>query len=84
MEIDIRPAGACGALAVLGSRISETTGAEVSALDRAVRVAHLPGFIEAVPAFASLLVRYDPLRTDYDSVCAALHRIAFVQGLLQR
>ena len=76
MEIDIRPAGACGALAVLGSRISETTGAEVSALDRAVRVAHLPGFIEAVPAFASLLVRYDPLRTDYDSVCAALHRIA--------
>ena len=36
MEIDIRPVGAYGALAVLGSRISEQTGAQVAALDHAV------------------------------------------------
>ena len=76
MDIDIRPVGACGALAVLGSRISETTGARVATLEQAVLRAHIAGITETVPAFASLLVRYDPLRTDYDSVNAALRRLA--------
>ena len=76
MEIDIRPAGACGALAVLGSRISETTGAQVAALTQAVHRAQPAGVIETVPAFASLLVRYDPLCTDYETVSAALCRLA--------
>ena len=76
MEIDIRPIGACGALAVLGGRISETTGAGVAALEQAIQRAHLPGVTETVPAFASLLVRYDPLRTDYDGVSAALRSLA--------
>lgn len=76
MEIDIRPVGACGALAVLGSQISETTGARVAALERAVHRAHIAGITETVPAFASLLVRYDPLRADYDGVSAELRRLA--------
>ena len=76
MEIDIRPAGACGALAVLGDRICETTGARVAALDAAVCRARIAGVTETVPAFASLLVRYDPQRADYDGVCAALRRLA--------
>ena len=76
MEIDIRPAGACGALAVLGDQICETTGARVAALDRAVCRARIAGVTETVPAFASLLVRYDPLRTDFDAVSEALRRLA--------
>ena len=76
MEIDIRPAGACGALAVLGDRICETTGARVAALDSAVCRARIAGVTETVPAFASLLVRYDPLRTDFDAVSEALRHLA--------
>lgn len=76
MDIDIRPEGACGVLCVLGSDISETTGARVAALDRAVRGARPSGVTETVPAFASLLVRYDPLRADYDAVSAAIRRLA--------
>lgn len=76
MNIDIRPVGACAALAVLGSEISEETGARVAALERAVRGAGIAGVTETVPAFASLLVRYDPLTTDYDAVRAALSRAA--------
>lgn len=76
MDIDIRPVGACGALVVLGSQISEATGARVAAFEQAVRRARIAGITEAVPAFASLLVRYDPLRTDYDSVTAALRSLA--------
>ena len=75
MEIDIRPAGACAALAVLGDRICETTGARVAALDAAVCRARIAGVTETVPAFASLLVRYDPLRTDFDAVSEALRRL---------
>ena len=76
MEIDIRPAGACGALAVLGDQICETTGARVAALDHAVCRARIAGVTETVPAFASLLVRYDPLRTDFDAVSEALRHLA--------
>lgn len=76
MDIDIRPVGACGVLAVLGSRISEENGARVAALEQAVRRAHIAGVTETVPAFASLLVRYDPLCADYDGVSAALRTLA--------
>lgn len=76
MDIDIRPVGACGALVVLGSQISEAIGARVAALEQAVSRARIAGITEAVPAFASLLVRYDPLHTDYDSVTAALRSLA--------
>ena len=76
MDIDIRPVGACGVLAVLGSQISEENGARVAALEQAVRRAHIAGVTETVPAFASLLVRYDPLRADYDGVSGALRTLA--------
>ena len=76
MDIDIRPVGACGALAVLGSWISEETGARVAAFEQAVCRAHIAGVTETVPAFASLLVRYDPLRADYDGVSGALRTLA--------
>ncbi len=76
MHIDLHPAGTAAALALLGTEISETIGARVSALNHAVCAAHLVGVIETVPAFASLLVRYDPLLTDYDALCAQLRRLA--------
>ena len=76
MEIKMLPVGACGVLAVLGDRISETTGAQVAALDDAVRRARLYAVTETVPAYASLLVRYDPLRTDYEAVSIDLTRLA--------
>lgn len=76
MHIDIRPAGTAGVLAVLGSEISEAAGARVAALDRAVRAARLPGVTETVPAFASLLVRYNPLKTDDGEVGEHILRLA--------
>ena len=61
---------------MLGDQICETTGARVAALDHAVCRARIAGVTETVPAFASLLVRYDPLRTDFDAVSQALSRLA--------
>ena len=32
--------------------------------------------VETVPAFASLLITYDPLVTEYDAVAAAVQKLA--------
>lgn len=74
--VTLFPEGDCGVLAVCGDRIDEEVGDRVSALEAAVRAARLPGVVETVPAFASLLVRYDPLLTDYDTLAAALGPLA--------
>lgn len=72
MQAELCPVGDCGLLAVCGQQIDEKVGDAVAALNAAVLAARLPGVVETVPAFASLLVRYDPLRTDYDTVAAAV------------
>ena len=71
----LKPVGVDGLLAVLGEDISEETGARVAALDRALRAAALPGVTETVPAYASLLIRFDPFAVDYDDLRAAVERI---------
>jgi inhibitor of KinA len=44
----------------------------VLALDRALAAQPFPGFLEAVPAFVTLLVAFDPLVTDHAQVTAHL------------
>lgn len=70
--MELHPVGVSGVLAVLGDAISEETGARVAALREAVLRAQIPGVTESVPAYASLLVRYDPFLTDYDALCRRL------------
>lgn len=79
-QVELFPVGDCGLLAVCGQKIDEGVGDRVSALDAAVRKARLPGVIETVPAFASLLVRYDPLRTDYDTLAGEVTPLAARAG----
>lgn len=63
--MDLRPVGVNGILAVLGDSISEQTGAHVAALREAIADAHISSVEETIPAYASLLVKYDPFLTDY-------------------
>lgn len=76
MPIRWAPVGDTGVLAVFEQKIAEETGAQVAALDAAVRAARFVGVGETVPAFASLLIRYDPLLTDYDTVAEAVSALA--------
>lgn len=76
MSVRLAPVGDTGILAVFEQQISEEIGAQVSALNTAVQGAKIPGAGETVPAFASLLVRYDPLVTDYDQMAQAISRLA--------
>ena len=73
--MDLRPVGVNGILAVLGDSISEQTGAQVAALREAVEAAHICGLEETIPAYASLLVKYDPFLTDYAALCDTLRAL---------
>ena len=73
--MELRPVGVGGVLAVLGNAIRSETGAQVAALREAVEHAHICGLEETVPAYASLLVKYDPFLTDYDAICGKLRAL---------
>jgi inhibitor of KinA len=69
----------CGdrALSVeLSDEISREVTARVHALDYLMRQRALPGIIETVPSFRSLLVYYDPLRVGYEQLSAVLRELA--------
>ncbi len=65
----------CGDTAVtveFGSEISPAFNALALGLDAALRDAHLPGVIETVPTYRSVLVQYDPLVTSPDALEAQI------------
>lgn len=55
-------------LVELGETIRDDIHARVLALDAAIARDPFPGFIESIPAFASLFVDFDPLVTDFAAV----------------
>ncbi|MCB5409540.1 5-oxoprolinase subunit B family protein [Pseudogemmobacter faecipullorum] len=60
-----------GLLVEFGEAISEEINAQVTRLDRALAASPPAGFCEAVPAYASLLICFDPLLTDHETMRAA-------------
>ena len=71
----IVPASDQSWLVSFGETPSETAGRRVLALLRALRSARLPGVVNLHPAYASLLVRFDPLRADAAAVADALRAL---------
>jgi inhibitor of KinA len=80
LPFTVHPVGDCALLAGFTQRIAPEIGAAVAALNSRVLAAKLPGVTETVPAFASLLVVYDPLVTDYDTLTAALQGLSDADG----
>ena len=76
LPFTVCPVGDTAVLARFEQRIAQDIGASVTALNLRVAAAKIPGVVETVPAFASLLVFYDPLQTDYDAVASAVQALA--------
>ncbi len=66
------PAGDLAVSVELGDEISREVNARVLALEYLIQQKGLPGVVETVPTFRSLLVYYDPLVIAYDELVAAL------------
>ena len=67
-----RPVGETALMVEFGDVIDAAIHARVLALDTALAAVPFPGFCEAVPAYASLMVRFDPIQTDHATAIAAL------------
>jgi KipI family sensor histidine kinase inhibitor len=52
----------------------------VRALEYLIQQKAIPGVVESVPSFRSLLVYYDPARIGYDTLCATLGDLAEQAG----
>lgn len=78
LPFTVCPVGDTGLLASFEQRIAQSVGAAVAALNTRVAAAAIPGVVETVPAFASLLIFYDPLVTEYDAVAVAVQKLAQV------
>lgn len=76
LPFTVHPVGDCSLLAAFEQRIAPEIGAAVAALNARLLAAAIPGVGETVPAFASLMVTYDPLVTDYDTVAAAVLKLS--------
>ena len=64
----IKAAGDRGLLVELGETIHESINRKVMELDRKISAGNIEGITETVPSFCSVLVCYDPLLTDYESL----------------
>ncbi len=72
--VRIRAAGDAAVLVELGDGIEPAVHRRVMALWRSLAERPLPGMVEAVPAYRSLLVTWDPWATDGARIRAALER----------
>jgi KipI family sensor histidine kinase inhibitor len=68
-------AGDTAVIVEFGDRIDRVVSDRVLRLSAQVRAANLPGVVETVPTFRSLMVHYDPLATTGANVNAALERL---------
>lgn len=59
-----------------GDEIDRTLHARVIALDDAVTTTGIPGVIETVPTYRSLLIHYDPAAIDYAEIAGRIHVLA--------
>ncbi len=72
----VLPVGDAAALVELGHAIDPATNARTRALDAALLARPFDGLRESVPAYASVLVCYDPARTSFTEVVSAVRERA--------
>jgi len=75
MPVKFLPCGDTALVVEFGDRIDRGLSDRVLGLDARLRAARLPGVVESVPTFRSLMVHYDPLRTDTEALTAAIRAL---------
>ncbi|NPV85243.1 MAG: 5-oxoprolinase subunit PxpB [Anaerolineae bacterium] len=70
-----KPVGDSAIVVVFGEQIELALNRRVHAFDREVQRRQLPGVIETVPAYCSLLVHYNLLETDYTTLLTQLQHL---------
>ena len=72
MSVRFLPAGDLALAVEFDDVIGDALASRLRALEAQLTAQRLPGVMETVPSFRSLLVYYDPEQIGYDALCAAL------------
>lgn len=75
-EPSIRPLAESGLLVELGETVDPALVARVAALTAALVAARLPGVVDLVPAYATIMIVLDPVRADADAIATEVRRLA--------
>jgi len=75
VNVRFLPAGDTAMIVEFGDSIDRVLSDRVLRLSALVRAANLPGVVETVPTFRSLMVHYEPLATDNASLTAAIEKL---------
>jgi inhibitor of KinA len=73
--MEVKPVGESAVLVQFENEISEQVNARVISLAARLQKKPPRGFLEAAPAYASVLVRFDPFRTDGRRLARALTKL---------
>ena len=75
MKARFLPAGDTAMVVEFGNQVDRIVSDRVLRLSSLVRAAKLPGVVETLPTFRSLMVHYNPLVTDSAGLIAAIERL---------
>jgi len=76
LDVDIRPVGDAAVLAVLGNSIDQALVSGVWSLADELERSRCAGMLDVVPAYASVLVRFDPFVADLPRIMAVVRGAA--------
>ena len=76
LEVDIKPMGDAALQIIVGDRVDQQVVSRVWSLARALERAGGDALLDVVPAYASVLVRYDPLHIDQAIAMALVRGVA--------
>lgn len=80
MSPRIQPAGDAALVVEVGEGISPEVRDRVRSWNSAIKEAGLPGLVETVPSYRSVLVIYDPLVTDFGHLAPLVSALRPVEG----
>jgi len=79
-SLSFRSSGDTGLTVVVGDRVDQVTRQRVMDVKSAIEAAALPGVVEIVPTYLSLLVHYDPRLTTQAALKGAISRLSWTEG----
>jgi inhibitor of KinA len=75
MNVRFLHSGDTGLVVEFGDRVDRELSDQVLRLSALIRVSNIPGIIETVPTFRSLLILYDPLTVDDSSLISKIEKL---------
>lgn len=80
----LKAVGDCGLLIEFAAGLDEDVARRVLQLDQSIALADIPGVIENIVAYSSLLVIFDPRVVDYDGLTARMASLASAPPVAKR